>query len=1517
MERLRPFKRGLRLLGLGLAVVACCLLLLAVLSRGRVNAELRTRLEAEASKAVGLAVEVGEVRGSWWWGLTLQDVRVHAGPGLRSPLLASAPEVRLEYAIASLLLGGDPRLGVDVYDAEVSLTCRKDGQIDLFPRQAPPGPIVPAPAVALRFHGGRVAYVDRSRPRPFTAELKRLSGDGQVEGTAVSLALQAMRGADVVTATATYDWGARRGNVKAEARGLALPYWVNRFAQAPQYRLEGGRGDVEAFVSWEDPLTPRRVKLDGNVRFRDGRVALTGAARPLTGIAGEARFTEDGVFGLALGGTWEGAPFSVSGELGRWLEGDPALDLDLTADGLTGPALTRIYPFLAPEALGGTLALRAQVGGRLQAPDARFALAAHAPRWRGGRFEEALARGTYRPGGVTIAAWRAREADGARLSGSASLRLAEDAPEPLLGARLAVRARHWDAGAWLFGRLKALPPPPLETAGRWNAEAELVFGPGGRALTHLSGRLASSGPLRLGALGGLQASARFAGSPQQLKLSDARLSGAGGTRLALAGATFSPASFALRDLRGELPGPALAALHPAAGALPPGSLTLAVSDYAAPLPHPARGTGALTLSWRGAAAGPSGSAELRLAPGTLTVEGGQLTGPGLGRVAFSGRLGRDARGLPASGALRLASVAPARLAELSAAWRGASGLRGELSAAGELRLGPAGPTFAGHLTGTGLAGRGWGPLARVEADGALTAGGLRLARAHLIAGPGAEARLAGSLAFGAGPDLASRLKAGRLDGTLQVSGGRLAPWLARLDPERAFAPEPDEALPASGSRRFEPLAGPGEKLQETFARWARYRKLGPAEAPATGPLPRRFDWRRDLDGVLALKLDARGPVAAPAIALEGRLEAIRLGEARLERAEVRASRPAGEAWCLERARVSADGHTILTAGGRLGERRGGGLAVALHEAPLTLLSPWLGPRGLRLDGTLSGEVRAFGPPSALSAAGTLTAQGGTLAPRAGDWEPLRFETLTAKGAYAGGRLKLDRLSLEEGGRTASATLDVPLAAGARFEKAPLAGELRLEGAQLAWLNLLLARRAEWLGGDGEASVKLGGTWEHPALQGFLRMRDGRLRLKGLDAPLTGAAANLHFDTGGLTIAEAKASYRGGPLALAGSIDWESFVPLAYDLRLEAGPLGLAEPGLPYAGRAEAELTLRGPAASPALGGRLELQEGVLRLLEGGEAAGVARPGEALFAALNGWRFAGLQVALGPGVRLSHPAFDLGLTSPGLSVSGPLGSPSLRGAVSLEDGTLRAFNTRFSLEEGRVRFKGAPGAWEAAGDARAAYTALAAGRAPGLEAELDVTARTLVYDYRERETVNVIVRLQGELERWQGTLRAEPIRSEQEILNILSRKQVLDQASQGRLETGEVLTRELGGLVNDQLASWLAPGAAPLRRAMGLKRLDFELVPDADKSGFADAVGLRPAMTVETQPLWRDLSLTSRLVAGALYDPTPLTKGDASYVGLTWRLNRRLAAEYRLDPYLDPSQARLLDHSLGLKTRWTF
>jgi hypothetical protein len=352
----------------------------------------------------------------------------------------------------------------------------------------------------------------------------------------------------------------------------------------------------------------------------------------------------------------------------------------------------------------------------------------------------------------------------------------------------------------------------------------------------------------------------------------------------------------------------------------------------------------------------------------------------------------------------------------------------------------------------------------------------------------------------------------------------------------------------------------------------------------------------------------------------------------------------------------------------------------------------------------------------------------------------------------------------------------------------------------------------------------------------------------------------------------------------------------------------------YQGMVEANLHLTGSVAQPQLSGLVALRDGVLRLKDGKDANALPKDPLPLW-------LKGLQISLGPNLYLKNALIDVAVTTQQrqgyLQVDGPLSAPRPSGVVILESGTIRPLSNPFRIVDGRVEFRGEQVRTE---DDLMNILEPDAGADPvaGMNAKLDIQARTTVYDYKENEPVNIQANVRGSLQQMEMRFTSEPMRSEQQILDLLSKKQVLTQTFGGTLDGGQVIVKEVGGLVSSNIEELISPYTLALRNALNLQTFRVELVPDYNHTSTASVAGFKPALTLETRPLMDRLSFGSRLVAGQMYSTSPTAMlADRTYFGLNWKFNRYFSMQYRVDPVIDQANERVLNQTVGFKSQISF
>lgn len=1474
----------------GLVILAFLVLLGTRLA---VNRQLKPRIEAIASDAAGLDVQIGRVRGAWWSGLTLENVVVHGGPAADSPVLARVPLVRVNYTLASFL-GGRRAIRVALYRPDIQMVLGKNHLFNLQPKRVAPQdeiPLKPLPLVALEFHNAQLSYTDRSALKPFTVSVDHVSAHGKLKGTTLALDVQALRGTDVLQAHLSYDLRRQHGDVKAHGQNIALPYWLNRFAYAPQYQAIGGVADVSVDVDWQDPMLLNELHMSGHATMRDGAFRVQNVALPIVGARGSADFTEAIANIHDVTAQLDGMPLVAHGTARRLVAPDaalgmpnPALDLRVEAPAVDIGRLQALFPGLRPLQLAGSGTIDAHVQGTVQAPDVAMRGLIH-----GGRYGlQPVGRGViaahYVTGRLELPRFWLDAADG-RLVGAATIGLPLDprAPVPyevhgrLNNLDVAKLARH-------------LPQPPkFSLAGRLQTTFEFEgVGTNGRSRAHLwlkNGRMAGtpvasfdatyqarrddwSWPRLTLAWQGAQASARVQGH----------------------GAHFD-ATLAIP--RGDLA--ELVKLMPEPPKMPvTGRIRLNAHVTGDGGPETWHGTGSVVAPEGTLDAQPfSGTATLSLANNVLTYDHWQASALG-GHFAGSGSLTPFLGPVDAIATTRLVGradgLALRRLKHLPPSYVGlAGGLAGDfdVSLAGDAWRG------TGHLTAQGLSHPKWGHLDALDAR--LAYDGKRLQLSPLVWRQGQNVcRVSGAVQTGAVPAFNLDVHGDRLEFATLLDSVYWPEVLRTINPHARprlaqASIVPRAALPGGASHAFD--------LQTAIARWNAWRKT-PLDRPAEAPL---VPFWQHAGGRLNLNAHIGGTLANPALDLAIDARPLEILERRLDSLKLHLIWANGDL-ALPLCQVQEGGRLVANAFGAMGPHTNQHLAVLLDGLDLAWCNHLLRPHQLQVAGKANLELDAAGPWSAPRvSAHAVFSNGKVIAPKFGE---VPFDRISVQARYERGVLAIARAALHEQGHMATLSGRIPLGDTVHESHAPLDLALRLEDDNLAIVNLFTEGRFQWLGGQGFVDLRLGGTPLHPALGGRVLLHDGRFTAAGLDTPVEHFDADVTLDDKAIAIKSLHGHYGGGDLDVVGTVGLNQFTPEKLDLTAIAQPFRLQLRDNAYQGFVEATLHLKGPIEEPVLSGLVALHDGTLHLRDDAKTP----------AALPPVHLGDLHVALGPNLRLQNALMDLSVSTPpehgDLILDGTLAEPHPRGVVSLDTGVIRPLNNPFKLVDGTVEFYGenlqTPGVWlkpVPTDDSEA----LANSR-------LDLTAKTTAYDYDADESVNITAHVTGSLAHMAMNFQSDPIRNEQQIWNILSKKQVLDGTLSGKLDSGQVIANEVGGLVTSNLDDFVSPYTLTLRRMLHLRTLRFELVTDFQKDPQNSLVGLKPALDMETRPIWDRLSLSSRLVAGEFYDTNPLIYGDNTYLGVHVRFNRNFGMEYRIEPFIDTDNQHALDHVFEFKAQ---
>jgi hypothetical protein len=186
--------------------------------------------------------------------------------------------------------------------------------------------------------------------------------------------------------------------------------------------------------------------------------------------------------------------------------------------------------------------------------------------------------------------------------------------------------------------------------------------------------------------------------------------------------------------------------------------------------------------------------------------------------------------------------------------------------------------------------------------------------------------------------------------------------------------------------------------------------------------------------------------------------------------------------------------------------------------------------------------------------------------------------------YRDERVELERLHLT----SASGDIEATGYVGTRGSDARVKGALGLE-----LLEYLARGVFEHTHGDVLVNLGLRGPLAKPVVSGTLEVRQASLTPREADQPILVSDTRVELLSDALLVHGAKVTLDGATLSLAGRVGLSDFKPTNLDLKLTGETSARAlQVGLPRhfsdaSGRIGVSLTVRGPAASPRLAGRLQ------------------------------------------------------------------------------------------------------------------------------------------------------------------------------------------------------------------------------------------------------------------------------------------------------------------------------------------
>lgn len=262
------------------------------------------------------------------------------------------------------------------------------------------------------------------------------------------------------------------------------------------------------------------------------------------------------------------------------------------------------------------------------------------------------------------------------------------------------------------------------------------------------------------------------------------------------------------------------------------------------------------------------------------------------------------------------------------------------------------------------------------------------------------------------------------------------------------------------------------------------------------------------------------------------------------------------------------------------------------------------------------------------------------------------------------------------------------AAGTFLLQGIVSNQLALEATgdlNLTFLRIFRAQIAE-SAGTAKVHLKANGPVENPNLEGEALLKNVLIELMSLKETISGLSGQIKIHQQSLT-SNLTGRLAQGPFSLKGNLELDRVKPAFWDLSLEGYdfPIHL---GQEMQLEVNGKVTLKGPASSPTLSGKVDVLEGhykkefeirefVLKPVTG------KKKEKKKSAFLENLKL-NLEMKSTGDLLIKNNVATL-LLAADLKIRGPATSPQIEGVLTLVEGTFHYLRTDFTLTEGRLEF----------------------------------------------------------------------------------------------------------------------------------------------------------------------------------------------------------------------------------------
>ncbi|MDQ2713203.1 MAG: translocation/assembly module TamB domain-containing protein, partial [Acidobacteriota bacterium] len=334
-------------------------------------------------------------------------------------------------------------------------------------------------------------------------------------------------------------------------------------------------------------------------------------------------------------------------------------------------------------------------------------------------------------------------------------------------------------------------------------------------------------------------------------------------------------------------------------------------------------------------------------------------------------------------------------------------------------------------------------------------------------------------------------------------------------------------------------------------------------------------------------------------------------------------------------------------------------------------------------------------------------------------------------------------------------------------------------------------------GKSSVSVAIGGTISAPTVSGRLAIQDGSLSFPGFPEDLTAVNGTVAFNNDRATIERLTAQSGGGRLRLGGFVSFGGTGPLVYGLDANADNVRIRY-ARSISVTTDADLRLSGTSNTSLLSGTASISRIVFNpntdvgKLLANFAAPAASPDnpDDLLADLQ----LDVSVQSAPNLQISTELsrdVEVGID---LHLRGTPSRPVLLGAVSLNQGDVRVFGARYSINRGEIRF--------------ANTTRLE----PILDLDLQTQARGIAID----------ITISGTLNRLNINYRSDPPLQPRDIIALLTVGRTPESGSNVQsVQAATADTNALQSGANTVLGQAISPPPSRLSKLFGITNIKID------------------------------------------------------------------------------------------------